>query len=408
MNKTHLPRKMTPLIRMQLNVFFCTQHQIRDDQINQKIYVFFSSMSTGLNLQKRLGPSRSTTNNCRTAMPSAAQMQRAMQMQLNSLMRSLAQTSCFGFGAGRSAVRWGTAFTSHRGFGTNRREVTMCNFSPSTSQSLPLDFTVKIVGWKRAFVVFKLKTNIHFREFREMKRRSNLLSWTLLPFTQNAIHLLHICFEIRKKYFIISLPISAQRNAVVMAPGCSARRTSLRVKMSLALQSSVLPACSRQSTQFTVLVYRVTDPVNACVVANSLVSRVYKNHFKILVDGILVDPVRVQHPKATAFASYTFFCQVSKVPCWLELGNTLIHWFAVHNTLVHRLFTATSADTHAVHNVSLLRLEAHATSFIRPAGSIQTNNAWQLPVFPASNAQKEAENIALLLFPKLFDVLRTN
>jgi hypothetical protein len=111
-NKTHLPRKMTPLMRMQLNVFFYTQHQIRND-INKEYYGFYfcPSKSTGLNLQKHLGPSRSTTNNCRTAMPSAAQMQRATQMQLNSLMRSLAQTPCFAFGSERSAVRWGTAFT---------------------------------------------------------------------------------------------------------------------------------------------------------------------------------------------------------------------------------------------------------------------------------------------------------
>lgn len=72
-----------------------------------------------------------------------------------------------------------------------------------------------------------------------------------------------------------------------------------------------------------------------------------------------------------------------------------------------RLLAATTADTHAVDNKSLLSLESHAASLIGPAGAIKTDNARQLSEFPAAHTQKETEHIALLFLPKFFDVLRT-
>ena len=40
---------------------------------------------------------------------------------------------------------------------------------------------------------------------------------------------------------------------------------------------------------------RVDDPVDARVIANCLVLRIYQNHFEILICRILIDPIRVQH-----------------------------------------------------------------------------------------------------------------
>lgn len=45
---------------------------------------------------------------------------------------------------------------------------------------------------------------------------------------------------------------------------------------------------------------RLAKPVNARVVANCVVSRIYENHLIVLVYGILSDPVAVQNAKATA------------------------------------------------------------------------------------------------------------
>jgi hypothetical protein len=74
--------------------------------------------------------------------------------------------------------------------------------------------------------------------------------------------------------------------------------------------------------------------------------------------------------------------------------------------LWHRLFAAAAAHAHPINDISLLGLVPHSASFIRPAGAGQPKNAGELPKFPASHAEKEAEYIALLLLPKLLDVLQ--
>jgi hypothetical protein len=54
-----------------------------------------------------------------------------------------------------------------------------------------------------------------------------------------------------------------------------------------------LLSSSCKTPRFTVLVYRLDDPVDAGVPTNSLVLRINENDFEVLVSGILVDPVGV-------------------------------------------------------------------------------------------------------------------
>lgn len=75
--------------------------------------------------------------------------------------------------------------------------------------------------------------------------------------------------------------------------------------------------------------------------------------------------------------------------------------------LGHGLLAATTANTHTVDNISLLSLISHAASLVRSARACEPHNAWQLPKLPASYAKEEAEHIALLLFPELFNILHT-
>ena len=73
--------------------------------------------------------------------------------------------------------------------------------------------------------------------------------------------------------------------------------------------------------------------------------------------------------------------------------------------LGHGLLAAAAAHAHAIDNVALLGLEAHAARLVRAAGPRQAHNAGQLAVLPAPHAEEEAEHIALLLLPELLDVL---
>jgi len=72
---------------------------------------------------------------------------------------------------------------------------------------------------------------------------------------------------------------------------CSVLR---RVVVSVALcDTAGLLSSGGEASDFSSLVYGVADPVDSSVSSDSLVCRVYEDDFKVLVDTILVDPVRV-------------------------------------------------------------------------------------------------------------------
>jgi hypothetical protein len=60
---------------------------------------------------------------------------------------------------------------------------------------------------------------------------------------------------------------------------------------------------------------------------------VYENNLKVFVDSILIDPVRVQHTESTTLASYALLGNTAKVSGWLQLGDTLIDWLSIDDTL---------------------------------------------------------------------------
>lgn len=103
----------------------------------------------------------------------------------------------------------------------------------------------------------------------------------------------------------------------------------------------------------------------------------------------------------------------------------MVHWLAVGSTFGHRAFTATTAHTYAIHNVTcmhkhtisargtlacrdrhlrgsaltLLGLVAQSAGLVGSGGSGGTVQVGQLPVLPAADTQKEAHHIGLLLAP---------
>ena len=73
---------------------------------------------------------------------------------------------------------------------------------------------------------------------------------------------------------------------------------------------------------------------------------------------------------------------------------------------MHGLLAATAADAGAVHNIPLLGLVAHPACLVRARRPCQADHARELAVLPATNAEEEAEHIALLLLPQLLNILR--
>ena len=95
----------------------------------------------------------------------------------------------------------------------------------------------------------------------------------------------------------------------------------------------MLATSSGQAAELAVLVHGIADPVNARIVADSLVGSVNHDNLKVLVHSVLVYPVRVEHTETTALAANTLLSNVLQVAGGLELGNTSIHGLTVNNTL---------------------------------------------------------------------------
>lgn len=114
----------------------------------------------------------------------------------------------------------------------------------------------------------------------------------------------------------------------------------------------------------SVLVDRVADPVNAGVLTDGSVEGIYEDNFEILVGGILVDPVRVQHTESSTRTSDSFFSDASNASLVLELVHTMGLGFTVNDTLGDGLLSASTSDLNSVDDVTLLVLVAKATGLI--------------------------------------------
>ena len=123
--------------------------------------------------------------------------------------------------------------------------------------------------------------------------------------------------------------------------------------VSLDAKATVLAASRRESSSLSVLVHGVDNPVDARVVANSDVVGVDHDHFKVLVRGVLVHPVRVEHAQVGAPSACTLLSHATQVASKLQLVNTLVLWLTVHNALVVGSLAATTTNSYTVNYIAL-------------------------------------------------------
>lgn len=151
------------------------------------------------------------------------------------------------------------------------------------------------------------------------------------------------------------LSVTPERQGVVALPGLSATTTSVVVVVTL-VEATRLLTSSGEATGLAVLVDWVDDPVDACVAADGLVLWVDEDDLEVLVGRVLVDPVRVEDAEIGAAASDTLLGGGAKGALVLQLIDTLVGGLAVGRTLWRRSLAATTADTDAVDDITLLSL----------------------------------------------------
>jgi len=153
-----------------------------------------------------------------------------------------------------------------------------------------------------------------------------------------------------------SLTVSSEGQQLSFLPVTTSGRSDLESSLTLSAESSSFTASGSKTTEFTVLVSWVADPVDSGVVTDGLVHRIDHDHFIPLADGVLGDPVRVQDSEGSHLATDTLFSDGSQVAGGLNGSHTGGRWLAVADTLCNSSLTTTSFDTDTEHNETLLSL----------------------------------------------------
>jgi len=179
--------------------------------------------------------------------------------------------------------------------------------------------------------------------------------------------------------------------------------TSLVVTVTLAPETTVLPASRGETTELTVLHDRLADPVNLRITTDCRMGRINHDNFKELEGTILTDWVGVENTKVHATGSSTHLSNGTKVVGTRETKDPLVTGLTPDNSTVSGTTASTTTDTNAVHNIALLCLVAKHASLVRTSGVRSTVDNRQVTELPATNTSKEAHHITLLLLPKFTD-----
>jgi len=158
--------------------------------------------------------------------------------------------------------------------------------------------------------------------------------------------------------------------------------------VSLDTKTTVVLTGGGKASSLTVLVNRVDNPVDARIVSDSNVGRIHKDHLKVLVGGILVDPVRVQHSHVHGVSTSTLLGNTAKVTSKLDLVNTLVLWLTEHNTLGVGSLAATTTNGNAEDSVALLGLVSELVGLVSSGRAGHLLDLLALAILPSSTIWK--------------------
>jgi len=187
----------------------------------------------------------------------------------------------------------------------------------------------------------------------------------------------------------------------VLLPGLSP--LGLVSEVTLA-KTSVLLANRGKASGLSVLVDSVGDPVDSGVSSDSLVRRVNKDDLVVLVDTVLVDPVRVKDSEVTASSTNSLLSGRSESSLELEVVDSVSDGLTEGSSLLDGLLPVTPSDSNSVDKVALLGLVSESTSLVGSRRSGSSVNDSELSVLPAPDPHEEPHDIRLLLLVKLRDI----
>ena len=140
--------------------------------------------------------------------------------------------------------------------------------------------------------------------------------------------------------------------------------SSLATSVTLDSEPSSRSSSGGESSQFSVLVDWVGNPVDSGVISDSVVSWVNKDDFVELVGSVLSNPIAVKDSQSTESSSNSLFSNGSEVSGSLELVDTHGSGLSSDNTLGSWSLSSTSSDSDSVDNESLLSSVAELSGFV--------------------------------------------
>eukprot|EP00170_Pyropia_yezoensis_P004396 contig_18003_g4409 len=199
--------------------------------------------------------------------------------------------------------------------------------------------------------------------------------------------------------------VALERQRVVLLPHTPDRRAHLGDAVPLAHQATAVTASASQTAALAVLHHWTRNPVDARIPTDGLVRRIHHDDLVVLVDRVVVHPVRVQHPHVAAPPTSALLSNRALVALELQLRDTLVLGLTILDTLGHRALAATAANPNAVDDKALLRLVSQTARLVRPRRPRCAVDGRQVAELPCPNAEKEAEHVTLLFAPQLLKVL---
>lgn len=124
-----------------------------------------------------------------------------------------------------------------------------------------------------------------------------------------------------------ALPVPPERKSVVPLPRLSAASVSLVKAVALVYATRSL-ASGGKATGLTVFMNWLDNPVDARILADSLVIRVDKDDLEVFVGRVLVDPIRVKDAKIGATAAHSLLGSRAERALVLQLVYTLVDGLA--------------------------------------------------------------------------------
>merc|ERR1719268_374522 len=208
------------------------------------------------------------------------------------------------------------------------------------------------------------------------------------------------------QWSVSSLSLPAQLETVLPEPGSPPGTSLSLVELVSLTKPTRLLASSSQAPELPVLLDGSAHPVDLGISPDSRVVGVDHDDLKVLVGGVLSDPVGVEDPETLESPPDSLLSDRLEIPLrLLLLHSTRSLWLTIGTALGDRPLPSSPPHGDPVDDESLLGLVAQPPGFVRSGGPWGTVHLGELAILPAPDAEQVAHDIALLLTVQLRDVL---